>query len=99
MTPHRRGKVPTEAQTGPEGFQSLPLPHLVAERVVPPEKVHAQGALDLGLHTTEGLHAGLVCRVLRRSKMLGAEKVQVIKKLVHDRSSNMCTNIRFNLIL
>ena len=78
MTPDLPGEVRTEAQTRPEGFQSFPLPHLITELVIPPEKVLAQGAFDLRLHFAEGFHAGFVFRAVGRSKMLSAEKVQVI---------------------
>lgn len=77
------GKVRAEAQAGPKGFQNFPLSHLITALVIPPEKVFAQGAFDLRLHFAEGFHAGFVFRVFRRSKMLSAEKVQVIEKLIH----------------
>ena len=83
MTPDLPGKVRAEAQAGPEGFQNFPLPHLITELVIPPEKVFAQGAFDLRLHFAEGFHAGFVFRAVGRSKMLSAEKVQVIEKLIH----------------
>ena len=78
MTPDLPGKVRAEAQAGPEGFQNFPLPHLITELVIPPEKVFAQGAFDLRLHFAEGFHAGFVFRAVGRSKMHSAEKVQVI---------------------
>ena len=83
MTPDLSGKVRAEAQAGPEGFQNFPLPHLITELVIPPEKVLAQGVFDLRLHPAEGVHTGPVFRIFRRSKLLGAEKVQVIEKLGH----------------
>ena len=83
MTPDLPGEVRTEAQTRPEGFQSFPLPHLIAELVIAPEKVFAQGAFNLCFHPAEGFHAAPVFRVFRRSKMLSAEKVQVIEKWTH----------------
>ena len=78
MTPDLPGKVRAEAQAGPEGFQNFPLPHLITALVIPPEKVFAQGAFDLCFHPAEGFHAGFVFRAVGRSKMLSAEKVQVI---------------------
>ena len=83
MTPDLPGEVRTEAQTRPEGFQNFPLPHLITALVIPPEKVFAQGAFDLRLHFAEGFHAAPVFRVFQRGKMLSAEKVQVIEKLIH----------------
>ena len=83
MTPDLPGDVRTEAQTRPEGFQSFPLPHLIAELVIAPEKVFARGAVNLRLHPAEGVHAGPVLCVFRRSKVIGAEKVQVIEKWTH----------------
>ena len=98
MTPDLPGKVRAEAQAGPEGFQNFPLPHLITALVIPPEKVFAQGAFDLRLHFAEGFHAGFVFRAVGRSKMLGAEKVQVIEKLVHS-GPPIRTLFRLNLIL
>ena len=83
MTPDRQGEIGAEAQAGPKGFQNFPLPHLITELVIPPEKVFAQGAFNLCFHPAEGFHAAPVFRVFRRSKMLSAEKVQVIEKLIH----------------
>ena len=83
MTPDLQSEIRAEAQPRPEGFQKLPLLDLMDDLVVLPEKVPAHGLFELFLHGAEGFHIGLVVRVLRRSGILRAEKMQVIQELVH----------------